>query len=296
MPSKDVPVRWGQARRLAFIDARLQFDGRINRKDLIEFFGISVPQASADIGEYLSAAPQNAVYDPSVRSYLATPAFQAVSGRSSALHYLFELYGLARGAIAADECFAGYVPSTGIVSSPSRSIRVEEVARWVRACRDRRIVCCTYQSMEEEGPRNVRLSPHALGFDGLRWHVRAYCHERMIFRDFAIGRLGIQIVEKGESPVDPRHDNGWNTLVEVVLVPHPKLEPLQREAVARDYGMSSDRHVLTCQRAMLFYTLRHLNLESLSVSERPAEQHVIVENVEQVKRWMEEDRSGMQGP
>ncbi|WP_232521824.1 hypothetical protein [Xanthomonas campestris] len=59
--------------------------------------------------------------------------------------------------------------------------------------------------------------------------------------------------------------------------------------------MSSDRHVLTCQKAMLFYTLRHLNLESLSVSERAAEQHVIVENVEQVKRWMEEDRAGIQG-
>lgn len=31
-------LRWGQARRIAFIDLRLQYDGRLNRKDLIDFF------------------------------------------------------------------------------------------------------------------------------------------------------------------------------------------------------------------------------------------------------------------
>ena len=45
-------ARWGQERRLEFIDFRLYWEGRINRSDLIDFFGISVPQASLDLAKY----------------------------------------------------------------------------------------------------------------------------------------------------------------------------------------------------------------------------------------------------
>ena len=63
--------KWGQDRRLEFIDVRLRWDGRINRSDLTTFFGISVPQASLDIARYVELAPDNAVYDRSARVYLA---------------------------------------------------------------------------------------------------------------------------------------------------------------------------------------------------------------------------------
>lgn len=37
-----------------------------------------------------------------------------------------------------------------------------------------------YQSMNRDRPDPAwrRISPHAFGFDGLRWHVRAWCHEQ----------------------------------------------------------------------------------------------------------------------
>ena len=44
--------KWNQARRLEFIDFRLSCDGKINRKDLVDFFSISVPQASLDLSKY----------------------------------------------------------------------------------------------------------------------------------------------------------------------------------------------------------------------------------------------------
>lgn len=56
--------------------------------------------------------------------------------------------------------------------------------------------------------------------------------------------------------------------------------------------MQDGRLELQCRKAMLFYTLRHLNLEALKIGDDPARQHVVVENARQVQRWMDEDRAG----
>jgi hypothetical protein len=42
---------WGQERRLEFIDFRVLWDGRINRAELVEFFGTSIQQASHDLAK-----------------------------------------------------------------------------------------------------------------------------------------------------------------------------------------------------------------------------------------------------
>ena len=61
-------IRWGVHRRLEFIDFRLFWDGRLNRSDMAETFGISAQQASADIAQYERIAPQNLVYDRAERA------------------------------------------------------------------------------------------------------------------------------------------------------------------------------------------------------------------------------------
>ncbi|PZT21402.1 hypothetical protein A7X86_06325 [Stenotrophomonas maltophilia] len=287
-------VRWGQNRRLNFIDVRLQYDGRINRSDLMQFFDISAPQASADLGLYQQLAGDNLVYDTRQRIYLATPEFKPITKRSEATRYLNELQRLARGIVEPDESFVGYQPSTGVVVTPSRAIEADEVATLLRAIRDRVALRVRYQSMDAPEPQEWVLSPHALGFDGLRWHARAWCHARQVFRDFAIGRLDVLEHVFSAKPVDPLLDEGWNNEVTVSLVPHPGLTPSQRRVVMRDYGMVDGHCELRCRKAMLFYTLRHLNLESLAISDVPAQQHVVVENAEEVKQWMREDRDGLQ--
>lgn len=286
-------VRWGQTRRLNFIDVRLQYDARINRSDLMSFFDISAPQASADLGLYQDKAPENLVYDHRQRIYLATEAFKPISGRSEAARYLNELQRLARGIVEHDESFVGYQPPTGVVASPSRAIEADEVATLVRAIRDRIALRVRYQSMDAPKPQEWVLTPHAFGFDGLRWHARAWCHSRQIFRDFAVGRLEVLGQESDVPEIDPALDGGWNTEVTVVLVPHPDLTPSQRRVVMRDYGMVKDRCELRCRKAMLFYTLRHLNLSDLKPSDNPAQQHVVVENADEAQRWIDEDRAGV---
>lgn len=290
-PSTSAP-RWGQARRLAFIDLRLQYDGRINRTDLMAFFDVSAPQASADFGLYQELAKGNMAYDTRAKAYVALPGFEPQFGQASAVSYLDELNRLACGVIAREDSFVGYVPPTGIVATPARKISSSEVATWVQAIRDERAMAVEYQSMEHDKPLQLILSAHAVGFDGLRWHVRAWCHARQNFRDFAIGRL-IVIDEKVDAPtIDPSQDAGWATKVDVILMPHPRLSPSQREVVMKDYGMADGRLVLSCRQAMLFYTLRHLNLHSLKPEDDPARQHVVVENGAQIRQWLKQDRAG----
>lgn len=289
--SDSTKPRWGQARRLAFIDLRLQYDGRINRSDIQDFFQISTPQATADLELYRQMAGSNLRYDGRQKAYVAEAGFVPQFGHTTADRYLDELYRLESGLVSRDESFVGYSPSIGVVATPSRAIDATAVATLVRAVRDSTALAVTYNSMNTETPANRVISPHAMGFDGLRWHVRAWCHTRGVFRDFAIGRLHILGTADVEASPNPSDDIGWATTVVLVLKPHPELKAHQREAVMRDFGMKDGKREVECRKAMVFYTLRHLNLERDEVAEDPALQHVVLANRPEVNRWMNEDRA-----
>lgn len=58
--------------RLRFIDFLLGEYGYINRSALIDFFGISTPQASSDIRAYLEMNPKSAKYNKNTKRYEAS--------------------------------------------------------------------------------------------------------------------------------------------------------------------------------------------------------------------------------
>lgn len=64
--------------RLQFIECMLVHYGHFNRATIVDYFALSAPQATRDIGTYLELAPGNAVYDASARSYLRGAGFQRV--------------------------------------------------------------------------------------------------------------------------------------------------------------------------------------------------------------------------
>jgi hypothetical protein len=70
-------LSWGVERRLEFIEFRLFWEGRVNRSDLMEVFGVSVNQASTDLNRYLGMAPNNMLYDKSARTYVRAKHFES---------------------------------------------------------------------------------------------------------------------------------------------------------------------------------------------------------------------------
>jgi len=265
------PVRWSQERRLQFIDFRLQWDGRLNRSDLTGFFKISVPQASADIGAYSAMAPGNLTYDRSSRTYLAAPGFAPCYPTSGTEQYMVQLLALERQTLAPAQSFVEMRPPLALVELPARRIDQAALKILLRAIAERGTVKACYQSITRDEAVWREISPHALGYDGVRWHVRAYCHLRRSFRDFVLGRL-LQVQAGGASAIKAQDDVEWSTLVELELVPHPNLSEAQRHGVEMDYAMQGGKVTLKCRQAMLFYTLRSLNFE---MSGKPCEGSVL---------------------
>jgi len=268
--------RWGQDRRLEFIDFRLRWDGRINRGDLTAFFGISVPQASLDIARYLELAPDNAIYDRSGRVYLAAPTFRPQYPNNQPRRYLNELLAREAGVLQPELSFLGWAPPTDITPNPGRQISFDVLAPLLRAIRAKLQVVVSYQSMSSLEPTRRELSPHAFGYDGFRWHVRAYCNLREKFLDFVIARI-LGIEETEAAGVSPDTDEAWHRKVALILSPNPALPEASQRVIELDYGMTDGQVVIECRQALLFYALKRLGLLE-GQEARPEVQQIVLKN------------------
>ena len=274
-------VKWSQERRLQFIDFRLQWGGRINRRDVTDFFKISVPQASADIARYAELAPGNLQYDTSSRTYVATPAFIPHYEASGARQYLSQLLAVERQILTSEQAFLAFRPPMASVPLPNRTVEPKTLALLLQAIAERAKLRIKYQSIAREEPQERFISPHAFGYDGVRWHVRAYCYLREGFRDFVLGRI-MSPGSPAASEVDSSNDREWHTSVDLILKPDDSLSPKQRQGVEVDYGMKNGKVTVPCRQAMLFYTLRTLNFEPSGLP-RKGEKQVVIANLAEIK-------------
>lgn len=250
--------KWGQERRLEFIDFRLHWEGRINRAELVEFFGISVQQASLDLASYIEIAPQNIEYDRSDKVYRATNGFSPIA-KSDSKSYLDQLIGLQIGSIPSSLSFVGWRPSSDVVRFPDRTIDQRVLSAVLATIKVGGELEITYQSMRRPQASNRWIAPHALAFDGFRWHTRAWCHENRDFRDFVLTRIQ-EIHERRESDADGAKDARWHNFVDVVLAPHHGLTKGQIAAVEVDFGMRRGQLRVPMREALVFYFARQLHL------------------------------------
>lgn len=279
--AKSPHLRWGTERRLAFIEFRLCWEGRINRADLVEFFGISVPQASTDLKNYRALAPGNVDYDATRRQYVATPAFSPVFVRNDPASYLNELSALDAGLLDSNSAFVGYLPEYGVVPPVTRRIdsgKFRALLGAVRAGVDQRI---RYQSMSKPDATWRWIRPLAFVSDGYRWHVRSFCHNQQDFRDFVIARM-LDVGDQRPSDVDPGADREWQEFVTVRIAPHPGLSEGQKRAVELDYAMEGGEQAITVRRAMLFYFRKRLRLDWDNLDRTPVEQQIVALNADEL--------------
>ncbi|WP_321946600.1 hypothetical protein [Paraburkholderia sp. J10-1] len=64
--------------RLRMIDFLVAQYGAVNRRAIVDFFGVSEPTASHDFASYMEMAPGNIVYDKSARTYVRGATFERV--------------------------------------------------------------------------------------------------------------------------------------------------------------------------------------------------------------------------
>jgi len=273
-PTAGPTLRWSVEQRVGFAAQRLYWDGTINRDDLMRRFGVSANQATADLARLKDAYPDGFAYDTVARRYRAQDRF--LPHEADPARLLRELRLVAEGHLDPQDSVLASVPALAIAEVPERSVDASVLRDVLAAIRNRQAIGARYVSFQRPGERQRLLSPHALVFDGFRWHVRAHDAGDDTFKDFVIARLS-RVAPAGAWQRVPAEDAAWNRLVTLEIAPHPGLDPHQRRVIARDYGMDKkQRLLLPVREAVLFYVRRRFGLVE-GHEKRPAqEQHIVL--------------------
>jgi hypothetical protein len=270
-------LRWGVAQRLEFIEFRLFWEGHVNRIDVMEQFGLSVNQASSDLNRYIGFAPDNMVYDKSARTYVRGPEFKPVFDKLDAGRYLAQLRSLADGILDSDDTWIAELPSYDAAPTPVRGVNPITLRYVVGAIRRSEAIEVKYQSLSRPEPSWRWIAPHAIGFDGFRWHTRAFCKTDEVFKDFLLSRI-IDTRGVSASEVTDVADADWQEHVTLEIGPHPGLSENQKKVIALDYGMRGGTAKIKVRRALLYYALKRLGLDTDPDARKPQDQQIVLLN------------------
>lgn len=275
MAKEEGTLNWGVERRLEFIEFRLFWEGHVNRGDLIDTFGISVNQSSTDLNRYLSLAPENMEYDKSAKTYVRKSGFEAQFLKPDASRYLSQLRSIGEGIIDASDSWIGALPEFDSAPTPARGVYEVTLRTVVAAIRRKEAVEVKYQSLSQPEPRWRWIAPHAIGFDGFRWHARAYCLTDEVFKDFLLSRI-LEARGSKVSGISRTDDAEWNEEVALEIGPHPDLSDSQQKVIALDYGMRGGKAKIKVRKALLYYALRRLGLDTDPAARRPQDQQIVL--------------------
>lgn len=276
-------LRWSVEQKLQFIEFRLFWEGHVNRADLMDKFGVSLNQASGDLNRYIALAPDNMVYDKSGKTYVRSPGFSPCFLKPDATQYLAQVRSIAEGIVAPEDAWIGNLPTFDATPAPARGIDPAVLRSIVIAIRRREAVEVRYQSMSSPDPEWRWIAPHALAFDGFRWHARSFCEKSGEYRDFVISRI-IEARQTRPAGQPAASDTSWQQMVELEIGPHPELSANQRRVIELDYGMQHGRAKIPVRRALLYYALKRLGLDTDPAARPPHDQQIVLLNNEEVVR------------
>ncbi|ASQ15027.1 helix-turn-helix transcriptional regulator [Sinorhizobium meliloti] len=284
MSENDDRRTWTQQRRFEFLEWKMFWENRVIRSDLESTFGISTPQASVDLRNYRETAPGN--LEPTARGYKPSPKFKPRFLIPSADRLLLQLRAALSGVIPKSDLWFREVPPVEVAPDIARSVSPECLRQLLMAMRERVALEIRYHALT--GARRRAIAPHALAFDGHRWHVRAWCCDKEDFRDFVLSRID-EIGDMKPIQFDPEHDIEWATKIMLRLRPHRGLSPEQIKVIELDYGMVDGRLDLEMRASLAFYFIRRINLdvaESKQLS--PERLQIELENFETVMAQIQE--------
>ncbi|PCI59346.1 MAG: WYL domain-containing protein [Gammaproteobacteria bacterium] len=254
--------------RFNFIEQLVWWEGQINTTHLIDKYDITRTHASHLLKEYRQQYPDNLIYDKSVKAFLISDKF-----RTSDHHVDFANY-LNTVAPSEDQFNSKLAICALEVEAPLRNIHAEQVRPILKAIREQLAIDIGYISLSTPDYLDRIIEPHALVFDGLRWHVRAYCRKNTDFRDFTLSRFNGEAVFEGKATSTAQQDKKWQTLVDIVIQPDPRLTVKQQDIIANDFQMQNGRKIINTRVALVNYLLLRLRIDGYK--NIPEEQQIIL--------------------
>jgi len=244
-----------QRERLAYIEFKIYFFGKVGRQDLMIRFGVAPAGATRDFAAYRELASKNIELDNVSKMYVIREGFVPI----------FE-HVPERVMIALSNGFGdGINPTAGALipceMTPSwNRLSIDILAPISRGISLGKIVRIKYFS-DSSGLSEREIAPFSFATDGLRWHVRAFDRKQRKFIDFVLSRMDEAVVVDDAVVLKeelPAQDHQWNRIVEMDLVPHPDRKS---EVVRRDYEMVDGALHITVRAAMAGYILRQWHVD-----------------------------------
>lgn len=254
---------WAARERLRWIEVNLWWRGWVGRGDLREMFGISAAQSSSDLQRYQELNPRAMAYQTSRKRYESSPRMRCCLHEpdlSDGLALLSEGEGGASPGNAA--LAAGEVGDRlAVITLPKRSARRDVERRIVLAALRELPLTVHYHSLTDSEVKGRRILPRNFGWDGRRWHTRAWDVASGEWRDFVLGRF-----EKADWPSDPLEeepprDEAWERWETVSLRVNPKLKESAKKSLRMDYGIENEVLEVRVREAMRPYLLAELFLD-----------------------------------
>ena len=254
-------LTWDQTLRFRLLEIVLQWEGRLTTNHLCSAFNIGRQQASKDINRYIGEfSPNRLEYDRKLKGYKPTADFKPQFSQGTVNEYLHLLHQdkAQTSTLSLLDLRYGH---TEVLDVPSRHVDPQIVRGLVQAARNQLRVDVEYASLSsEENNRGRNIVPHTLIYDGIRWHVRAYCEKRQDYLDFVLRRFrGVpELLDSSEHGRE--QDVKWNTRVEVVVIPNPCLPLEQQEIIATDYAMQARELHFSQRMPLVHYALDRMQV------------------------------------
>lgn len=274
-------LRWGVRRRLEFIDFRLFWDGRFNRSDLANTFGISAQQASSDIAQYEKFAPQNLSYDRAEKAYTRSDAFSPVFIGETIERYLLQLVAIENHWMRPEDTWFDTIPPVEVLTLGRRSTDPTVLLRVLDAIRKKLEIDIDYASLTGSIQPARTITPHALSHSAGRWYVRAWSRDHNDFRDYNLNRI-LSVSARRPASIDVALDFEWVHIINLVIVPNPELPAELQARVAAEHDMTDGRLVRPCRLSLSFYLMSEYNLDVAPGVLIAQKQQIILQNKDEV--------------
>lgn len=240
-----------------FIERVLYWRGWINRKNLMEHFGTSAPQATNDLTTYTGINPGGCMYNIRKKRYEASPKMKP----QLIVPDMAADFAVMGAALSPHEG----VPFVAYPEMPTRSVASDVLRKMTLAAYAETAVKMVYWSVNSGSGDKRWISPRTFVNDGLRWHVRAFCHRSEEFKDFVMGRIE-RLGGQKPCPFTTAVDEDWLSHSELHIRVNPKLSENRRRALEMDYGMEDGVWHFRVRKAMQLYALRRLGFVKKKVT------------------------------
>ena len=173
------------------------------------------------------------------------------------------------------DAWVGSLPDFDATPTPIRGVNPATLREVISAIRHKKAIKIKYQSLSQPEPKWRWVAPHAIAFDGFRWHARAWCEESETFKDFLLSRM-LETGEHRQSDIDANTDIDWHENVTLGIAPHLALSTTQKDVIALDYGMQNGKAEIKTRKALLYYTLKRLGLDTDPSARAPQDQQIVL--------------------